>query len=122
MLQSLCDEALPFATRQEVIGAVDIDDLSVVSSGVYERFITVDGKDYHHILDPKTGYPYDNDILGVSIVSKYSVEGDALSTSCFAMGVEEGIRFLDSLDGVYGYFILKDFSIVPSAKALPLEE
>ena len=112
---------MPFAKREETIGVVKGSDLSVVTSGVYERFIEVDGKEYHHILNPKTGYPYENGLLGVSIVSKYSVDGDALSTSCFALGLDKGIELLDSIEGVYGYFILSDLSVVASSNAPALE-
>ena len=112
---------MPFAKREETIGIVSGSDISVVTSGVYERFIEVDGKEYHHILNPKTGYPYENGLLGVSIVSKYSVDGDALSTSCFALGLDKGIELLDSIEGVYGYFILDDLSVVPSSNAPVLE-
>lgn len=112
---------MPFAKREETIGVVKGSDLSVVTSGVYERFIEVDGKEYHHILNPKTGYPYENGLLGVSIVSKYSVDGDALSTSCFALGLDKGIELLDSIEGVYGYFILNDLSVVASSSAPALE-
>lgn len=112
---------MPFASMEETIGVVNGSDISVVTSGVYERYIEVDGKEYHHILDPNTGYPYDNKILGVSIVSRYSVDGDALSTSCFALGVDKGTELLDSIEGVYGYFILDDLSVVPSSNAPALE-
>ena len=112
---------MPFASMEETIGVVNGIDISVVTSGVYERYIEVDGKEYHHILDPNTGYPYDNKILGVSIVSRYSVDGDALSTSCFALGVDKGTELLDSIEGVYGYFILDDLSVVPSSNAPALE-
>ena len=112
---------MPFAKREETIGVVKGSNLSVVTSGVYERFIEVDGKEYHHILNPKTGYPYENGLLGVSIVSKYSVDGDALSTSCFALGLDKGIELLDSIEGVYGYFILNDLSVVASSNAPALE-
>ena len=56
--------------------AVSVTDQTVVSSGVYERYFEVDGKRYHHILDTATGYPYDNGLLGVSIITDESVDGD----------------------------------------------
>ena len=67
----------PFADHSQVVGIVDIDDLSVVSSGIYERYITIDGKQYHHILNPATGYPYENGLVSVTIISPKSVDGDA---------------------------------------------
>ena len=94
----------PF-TEDSYLFVLLISDRSVVTSGVYERYFEQDGKLYHHILDPRTGYPYDNGLLSVTIISDFSVDGDALSTSCFALGLEEGLAYLDSLDNVYGIFI-----------------
>ena len=98
----------PFADRTETVAALDINDLSVVSSGVYERHFIQDGINYHHILDPHTGYPYENGLTQVTIISKESVDGDGLSTSCFALGLEDGMKLADSLDGVYAVFITED--------------
>ncbi len=99
----------PFADRNETVAAVQAEDLSVVSSGIYERYFQ-DGEDvlYHHILNPKTGYPYDNDLMAVTILSQKSVEGDGLSTTCFSMGLEKGMAFIDSLEGVEALFITRD--------------
>ncbi len=76
----------PFAEQNETITTLEIEDQSVVSSGNYERYFEKDGVIYHHILDPKTGYPYQNDLLEVTIVSDLSTDGDALSTICYALG------------------------------------
>lgn len=78
---------------------------SVVTSGVYERCFTADGTFYHHILDPKTGYPTDNGLYSVTIISESSALGDALSTACFVMGLEQGMELIDRLDNVYAIFI-----------------
>ena len=96
----------PFADRNETVAAVRAEDLSVVSSGIYERYFQ-DGEGglYHHILNPKTGYPYDNDLMAVTILSEKSVDGDGLSTTCFSMGLERGMDFIDSLEGVEAVFI-----------------
>lgn len=101
----------PFADRNETSAIMKIDGLSVVSSGIYERYITIDGKNYHHILNPKTGYPYDNNLVSVTIVSKYSVDGDGLSTSTFALGLEKGLELINSLDDVYAVFITDDYEL-----------
>ena len=99
----------PFADRNETIAAVSVDGLSIVSSGIYERYFkTNDGTLYHHILNPKTGYSYDNDLMAVTILSKKSVDGDGLSTSCFAMGKKEGLAFINNIDDVEAVFITKD--------------
>lgn len=74
---------------------MDITGKSVVSSGIYERCFKQDGKLYHHILNPQTGYPYDNGLISVTIISDQSVDGDALSTTCFALGLEDGLKFAE---------------------------
>ena len=101
----------PFANRNETIAVTDIKDLSVVSSGIYERFFTLDGISYHHILNPKTGYSYDNNLVSVTILSKESVDGDGLSTTCFALGLEKGLALIASLPDTYAVFITKDYDI-----------
>lgn len=101
----------PFAKTNEAITTVDVHDQSVVSSGIYERYFKKDGKIYHHLLDPETGYPYDNELLGVTIISDQSVDGDGLSTTCFALGLEEGTKLIESLDNVQAIFITSDYSL-----------
>ena len=94
-----------------VIGAVEVFDKTVVTSGIYERFIEEDGVRYHHILNPKTGYPYETDIAGVSIIADNSIDADALSTLTFTKGVKEGLKFVENLDNVDAIFITNDKKI-----------
>ena len=98
----------PYADRSETVGVLEIRDLSAVSSGVYERHFEKDGVNYHHILDPKTGYPYENGLTAVTIVSEKSVDGDGLSTTCFSLGLERGMELLNSLEHVWAVFITDD--------------
>ena len=101
----------PFADRSETIAVMDIKDKSVVSSGVYERCFEQDGTLYHHLLNPKTGYSYDNGLIAVTIISDQSVDGDALSTTCFALGLEDGLKLAESLDDVQAFFVTSDYAI-----------
>ena len=100
----------PFADRNETEAVMDITGKSVVSSGIYERCFKQDGKLYHHILNPKTGYPYDNGLISVTIISDQSVDGDALSTTCFALGLDEGLKFAEK-KGVQAVFITEDYEL-----------
>lgn len=100
----------PFADRNETEAVMDITGKSVVSSGIYERCFKQNGKLYHHILNPKTGYPYDNRLISVTIISDQSVDGDALSTTCFALGLEDGLKFAEK-KGVHAVFITEDYEL-----------
>ncbi len=99
----------PYDDRGASIAAVSVTDQSVVSSGTYERYFDLDGVHYHHILDTKTGYPYDNGLLGVTILSDSSTDGDGLSTTCFTLGLEKGMELIESLDGVEALFMTEDY-------------
>lgn len=101
----------PFDKQGTSITSVSVVDSSVVSSGVYERYFELEDKIYHHILNTENGYPYDNGLLSVSILSPNSVDGDALSTACFALGLEDGMKLIRSLDGIEAIFITEDFNI-----------
>lgn len=100
----------PFEYRDSIVVAISqLKDCSVVSSGIYERyFYDKNGTFYHHILDPKTGYPCNTDLLQVTIISKDSATGDALSTACFALGLKKGMELIHSLPDVYAVFITSD--------------
>lgn len=100
----------PFADRNETEAVMDIAGKSVVSSGIYERCFKQGGKLYHHILNPKTGYPYDNSLISVTIISDQSVDGDALSTTCFALGLEDGLKFAEK-KGVQAVLITEDYEL-----------
>lgn len=67
---------------------------SIVSSGDYERNITINGQSYHHIISTKNGYPAESDLSQVTIINSSSVDGDALSTLCFILGSEEAKKYL----------------------------
>ncbi|MEY8352937.1 FAD:protein FMN transferase [Lachnospiraceae bacterium 54-53] len=101
----------PFADRNETIETFEIRDMSVVSSGVYERHFEQDGVNYHHLLNPRDGFPYENGLVSVTILSEISSDGDGLTTTCFSLGLEKGIALLDSMEGVYGVFITDDYEV-----------
>lgn len=101
----------PNSTRGEYLLSIHADDESIVSSGDYERFFIYEGKVYHHILNPKTGFPADTNIKQITIVTPTSQTADGLSTSVLLLGVEKGIRLIESLDGVEAILISKDHYI-----------
>lgn len=82
------------AGGSEIIDKLEVKDSSVVTSGTYERYIEVNGKKYHHILDTSNGYPVDNDINGVTIICDSSMYADALSTTCLILGEDKSKEIL----------------------------
>lgn len=85
----------------------------ITTSGDYERYVEVDGVLYHHILDPATGYPAESEVRGVTILTRDGLLGDALSTACFVLGVEEGLQLVEKYDAE-ALFVLADGEIVMS--------
>lgn len=100
----------PFAPEGTAALVLPVTDLSVVSSGIYERYFENDGTIYHHILDTKTGYPVQNSLFEVTILSASSMDGDALSTTCFLLGLEDGMNLIESLENTEAVFLTSDGS------------
>ncbi len=88
--------------------SLQIKNQSVVTTGIYERFFEQNGIKYHHILDTKTGYPVQNNLLSVTIITDKSMQADALSTSVFALGAKKGKALLESLPNTDAIFVFKD--------------
>lgn len=101
----------PFSGSDELLTTLNLNDKSAVSSGTYERSFEYKGKVYHHILNPSTGYPYDNGLSQVTIISDDSFTGDILSTTCFSMGLDKGMKLVESLENVEAIFVTSDNSI-----------
>lgn len=90
-------------------------DISVVTSGIYERGFDLDNVRYHHLLSPQTGMPVQNGLASVTITCRDAVQADALSTACFVLGEEKGKALIDSLDGVEALFVRTDGTLVATA-------
>lgn len=89
-------------TDAAVIAVRQCTDSSVVTSGLYERCFELDGTRYHHILDPRTGYPVDTDLLSVSVASTSSLMCDVYATWMLLLGHDAALAFLSSQDGLEG--------------------
>lgn len=93
------------------IGAIQASNKSVVTSGNYERFFTSGGKRYHHIIDPRTGYPAESGIISSTIISDHSIDADGLSTPTLIMGLENSTNLVNLVPGVDAAFITEDKSL-----------
>jgi len=102
----------PLKERGAYIGVLAVHDTSVVTSGVYERFFDKDGKHYHHLMSTEDGFPVDNGLLSVTIVTSLSIEADALSTVVFTLGYEKGRVLIDTIPEAEAIFIFDDQKII----------
>jgi thiamine biosynthesis lipoprotein len=101
----------PSGKRGAYIGILRARDKTVVTSGVYERFVESGGVRSHHILSPADGRPARSGLLSVSIVTDQSIDADALSTAVFVLGYEQGKAMLASLENAEGIFVFEDMSV-----------
>jgi len=104
----------PDQDRGGYLGVLETKDRCIVSSGDYERYFEQDGKRYHHILNPFTGYPAESDVRQVTIVSEKSINGDALSTIAFLVGSKEGMELVRELNEVEAIFVTENKTIYVS--------
>ncbi len=99
----------PKNSESEYLAHLSITDLTVVTSGDYQRYYTVDGKRYCHIINPETLMPSEY-VASVSVVCDDSALGDALSTTLFNMPIDEGKRLVEGLDSVEAIWVDKNYN------------
>lgn len=87
---------------------------AISTSGTYQRNFTKDGITYHHILDTSTGYPVESEIESVTIIAPSSISADALSTSVFCLGIDEGMKLVNSLQDTEAVIITEKGKILLS--------
>ena len=95
-------------TGTDVIAAVQVHDISVITSGGYERYFEEDGVTYHHILDPDTGYPADSGLLSATIISEDGTLADALSTALFVMGEDDAAALWRQDPDAFDFILVKE--------------
>jgi len=103
------------------ICVLSVSDLSVATSGDYERYRMVDGKRVHHIIDPRTGYQ-STGCMSVTVAARRAMTADALATAVFVLGPEEGLALLEELPGVEGVIVDSDGKISASTGLAGAEE
>ena len=101
----------PFAGQDSnaLLGILSARDCAVITSGAYERcFADENGTVYHHILDPKTGYPAQSGLSSSTIVSKSGMLADALSTACYVSGLDGAIQYWQTRSGDFDMILVTD--------------
>lgn len=104
----------PFLPRGNYVAVVKVQNESVVTSGIYERKFEWQGQSYHHIFDSQTGYPIQNDLASLTIVSKKSLDGEIWTTRLFGKSAHEVLAKLNQHEGIDGIVITTDQQIAYS--------
>ena len=94
----------------DYMGTVQIKNQCISTSGDYERFFVKDGKKYHHIIDPSTGYPVENNLRSVTVICDSGTKSDALSTACFVLGYKGALGLLTQCNA-QAVFIFEDKTV-----------
>lgn len=97
----------PKAARGTAIGSLPERNATAVTSGIYERYLKINNKIYSHLMNPKTGYPCQNNLLSVTIIAKHSKTGDGLSTAVFNRGLKKGYKYIENKPDTEAIFITK---------------
>lgn len=111
----------PWSPRGEYFGIVEAEDISVVTSGPYERCFEKDGKIYHHIIDPASGFPAESGLSSVTVIDGDSALADALCTALFVMGRDRAAKFLEKNGGVAAVLLSasgKTAFVTPAARKI----
>lgn len=101
----------PVKPRHVPLGVLHIGAKSIGTSGIYERKLVIDGKEYHHMFDSKTGYPIANNLASVTIISDRSIDGEIWSTIGFYQGLEKGKALIEKQSGIEAVFVTKDLNV-----------
>lgn len=97
---------------EDIIASVALKNNAISTSANYERFFSINGKRYGHLISPKTGYPIGNSILSVSIISPSAQIADILSTAVFILGQHKGMELIEGMNDVEGILITKTGEIL----------
>lgn len=101
----------PFKTRGEFLGILSAANKSIVTSGNYERYFMKGEKRFHHIIDPKTGYPSESKIISATIISDNSIDGDGLSTGVYILGVDKALSIIEEIKGIDAILVTEDKNV-----------
>lgn len=101
----------PESAQGDMVGIIPVANMAVITSGTYERYFEEDGVRYHHILSTQDGYPVNNEILGISIITDSAIDGDALSTVIYTLGLENGLEKVEGIENVEAIFVTRNKEI-----------
>lgn len=105
----------PVQKRHVALGVLTTPAKSIVTSGIYERYLVINGQNYHHMFDSKTGYPIQNDLESVTIISDLSIDGDIWTTEAFYQDIDKGLPLIEQHEGLEAVFVTRDFKVAISS-------
>lgn len=105
----------PFAAHDEYLGVIEVAGKSVVTSGIYERYFEFEGQRYHHILDGNTGYPLNNELQSVTVISDRSIDGDIFTTLLYGFGIKKSLSYLEQHPEIEAIFVTKNHQVILSS-------
>lgn len=100
---------------EDVLAVLKVEEKTVVTSGNYERYFIKDNVRYHHILNPDTGYPAEEGVISTTIITKNSIDADALSTATYILGKDKGLSLIESLKEVEAIFVDNEGKIIKTS-------
>ncbi|MTV81558.1 FAD:protein FMN transferase [Secundilactobacillus folii] len=101
----------PVQKRNVALGVMTTPAKSIVTSGIYERYLVINGQNYHHMFDSKTGYPIQNDLESVTIISDLSIDGDIWTTEAFYQDIDKGLPLIENQPGLDAIFVTRDYRV-----------
>ncbi|MGI6754970.1 MAG: FAD:protein FMN transferase [Atopobiaceae bacterium] len=107
--------SLAHPTTRKILGTLHTHDCAIVTSGIGERTFTSHNKHYHHIIDPRTGYPAQTDIASITLITPEGTDADGLSTALLIMGSEQAQKAIADLNETQAIIVLTDGSIITTA-------
>lgn len=96
----------------DYVGLLEVSDTCIVTSGGYQRYFEQNGKQYHHIIDPATGWPAESGLLSVTIVCESGTKADALSTALYVMGLDDALKYWKTQNDFDAIFVTTDGEVV----------
>ena len=102
---------------RSILGSLELGEGSVVTSGTYERCFDLQGQTYHHVLDPRTGYPAETDLDSATVIGPQSICCDALSTCCLLSGSQKALELIERYEGYECVLVKTDGTLLQSSGA-----
>ncbi len=98
----------PEEFSKDITAIAAFSNSGMATSGTYQHFFNWEGKDYSHILDPRTGWPVEHDLISATVIAETCAKADAIATALIVMGFENALHWIEQTEGVECYLIRRD--------------